>query len=114
MKVHGGVDVLIHIFLTSALAGGEWSASRPSRFTPAKEPPGSHWIGGWVDPRVGLDGMERRKFLTLTGLEIRTLGRPAHSQSLYQVGYPGSYKCAARKSRIGIVSSNILVHKVNA
>jgi hypothetical protein len=26
--------IYIHIFLTSALAGGEWSVSRPGRFTP--------------------------------------------------------------------------------
>jgi hypothetical protein len=32
MKANGGVDVKIHIFLTSALVGGEWSASRPGRF----------------------------------------------------------------------------------
>jgi hypothetical protein len=38
MKANGVVDVEIHIFLTSALAGGEWSASRPGRFTPGKEP----------------------------------------------------------------------------
>jgi hypothetical protein len=37
MKAYGGVDVEIHIFLTSGLAGGEWSASRPGRFTPGKE-----------------------------------------------------------------------------
>jgi hypothetical protein len=29
MKAYEGVDVYIHIFLTSALAEGEWSASRP-------------------------------------------------------------------------------------
>jgi hypothetical protein len=28
----------IHAFLTSALVGGEWSASRPGRFIPEKEP----------------------------------------------------------------------------
>jgi hypothetical protein len=28
MKANGGVEVYIHIFLTSVLAGGEWSASR--------------------------------------------------------------------------------------
>jgi hypothetical protein len=38
MKAYGGVDALIHIFLTSALAGGEWSASRPGRFTPGEKP----------------------------------------------------------------------------
>jgi hypothetical protein len=32
MKTYGGVNVEIHIFLTSALVGAEWSASRPDRF----------------------------------------------------------------------------------
>jgi hypothetical protein len=33
--------------LTSALEGGEWSASRPGRaLPPGKEPPGTHCIGG--------------------------------------------------------------------
>jgi hypothetical protein len=38
MKEYGGVDVYIHVFLTSALVGGEWSASRTGRFTPRDEP----------------------------------------------------------------------------
>jgi hypothetical protein len=42
-----GVDVLIHIFLTSALVGGEWSTSRSGRFTPGERAPGTHSIGGW-------------------------------------------------------------------
>jgi hypothetical protein len=29
MKTYGGVDVWIHVFMTSAQIGGEWSASRP-------------------------------------------------------------------------------------
>jgi hypothetical protein len=31
--------------LTSPLDGGEWSASRPGRFTPRERVPGTHWIG---------------------------------------------------------------------
>jgi hypothetical protein len=85
MKAYGGVDVYINIYFTSALAGGEWSASRPCRFTR-----GTHWIGGWVDRRAGLDDLERRKFFTLLGLELRHLGRLARSQSLYRLSYPGS------------------------
>jgi hypothetical protein len=73
MKAYGGVDVYIHIFLSSALAGGEWSASRPGRFTPGERAPGTHWIGGWFDPRAGLDDSEKRKFLTLPGLELQPL-----------------------------------------
>jgi hypothetical protein len=90
MKAYGVVDVYIHIFLTSALAGGEWSGSRPCRFTPGEEAPGTHWIGGWVDPRDGLDHVEKRKFLSLPELELRPLGRPARRQSLYRLCYPGS------------------------
>jgi hypothetical protein len=67
-----GVDVYIHIFLISALVGDEWSTSRPGRFTP-----GTHWIGCWVDLRAALDDLEKRKFLTLPGFELRPLGRPA-------------------------------------
>jgi hypothetical protein len=89
MKAYGKVDVHIHIFLTSALVGGEWSASRPYRFTPGKEPR-YPLIVGWVGPRASLDGVKKRKFLTLFGLELRLFSRPAHSQSLYRLRYPGS------------------------
>jgi hypothetical protein len=42
-----------------------------------------------VDLRAGLDDVEKRKFLNLPGLELRPLGRPARSQSLYRLCYPG-------------------------
>jgi hypothetical protein len=61
-----------------ALVGDEWSASRPYRFNPGERAPGTHWIGGWVDLRAGLDDL-KRQFLTLPGLELRPLGRPARS-----------------------------------
>jgi hypothetical protein len=82
----------MHIFFTSALAGGEWSASRPCRFIP-----GTHWVGDWVDPRAGLDDVEMRKFLTLPGLELLPLARPASSQSQYRLSHPSSL---VNKSRI--------------
>jgi hypothetical protein len=75
-----------------ALAGGEWSVSRPGSFTPGERAPGAHCTGGWVDTRADLDDMEKRKFLTLLGLELRTLSRPARSQSLYRLRYPGSQR----------------------
>jgi hypothetical protein len=43
-----------------------------------------------VDTRTGLDDVGRRKCLTLPGLELRHLCRPARSQSLYRLRYPGS------------------------
>jgi hypothetical protein len=48
-------------YLTSALDGGEWSASRPGRFTPRERDPGTHWIGGWGGPRAVLDTVVKRK-----------------------------------------------------
>jgi hypothetical protein len=47
--------------LTSALDGGEWSVSRPGRFTPKERAPGIHWIGGLVGLRAGLDAVVERK-----------------------------------------------------
>jgi hypothetical protein len=72
MKAYREVNVQIHIFLTSALVWGELTALRPGRFTL-----GTHRVGGWVDPRAGLDDLEKRKFMILPGLELRPLGRPA-------------------------------------
>jgi hypothetical protein len=59
MKAYGGVDVYIHIFFTSALAEGEWSASHPCRFTPGERAPGTNWTGSWVGPRADLDDVEK-------------------------------------------------------
>jgi hypothetical protein len=65
MNTYGGVDVQIYVFL--ALVDGEWSASRPSRITPAENRPDTHWRQGWVGPRAGMDGTDKWKFLTLPG-----------------------------------------------
>jgi hypothetical protein len=46
MKIYGGVDVQIHVFLNLELVGNEWSASRSGHFTPRERAPGTHWIGG--------------------------------------------------------------------
>jgi hypothetical protein len=65
--------------------GTRWrlgSASGPGRFTP-----GTHWIGGWVGPRAGLEDVKTIKFVTTPGLELRSLGRPARSQSLCRLSY---------------------------
>jgi hypothetical protein len=43
-----------------------------------------------MDPRAGLDNVEKKEFLTLPGLELRPFGRSARSQSLYRLRYLGS------------------------
>jgi hypothetical protein len=59
------------IFLTSALAGGEWSASRPCRFTPGERAPRINWIGDWADPGTGPDDVD--KILDPAGTRTPTL-----------------------------------------
>jgi hypothetical protein len=60
-------------------------------------------LGG---PREGLDDEEKTKFLTFPGLELWPLCRPARSQSLYRLCYPGSklYKILC-KAQIFFVTS---------
>jgi hypothetical protein len=57
-------------------------------FTSGERVPSTHWIGGWLCPRAGLDDVEKRKILPLPGLKIRPLGRPVSSQSLYDCAIP--------------------------
>jgi hypothetical protein len=87
MKAYGRMNVQIHVFLASSLVGGEWSASRPGRFTLEERAICTNLVGGWVGPRADLDDVEKRKFLTIPGLELRTLSSPARSQSLYRLPF---------------------------
>ena len=68
---------------TSALDGGWWSAPRPGRFTPGKDPVLIVQEAGWVPGPVWTSAEN----LALTG--IRSPDRPARSESLYRLSYPG-------------------------
>jgi hypothetical protein len=71
-------------FMILALDEGEWSASRPAALYLRGKDPGTHCTGGWVGLRAGLDTEVRRKILLpLPGIEPRSPGRPARSQTLY-------------------------------
>jgi hypothetical protein len=59
------------------------------RFTPGERTPGTHWIGGWVGPRAGLDAETRRKILC--PCRGSNPDRPARSQTLYCLSYHGSH-----------------------
>jgi hypothetical protein len=65
MKAYLGVEVYLHAFLISALDGNNRSASRTGRFIPRERAPVTHWIGGWVGPRAGLDAVVKRKITSL-------------------------------------------------
>jgi hypothetical protein len=78
-------------FLTSALGRSEWSAWRPCRFTSREKALGTHCIGGWVGPRVGLNVMEKRK-ISCPYREWNPDSSAVHpvAYSLQWPSYPGS------------------------
>jgi hypothetical protein len=90
MEAHGGERrYSSYSYLTSALDGGKWSASRPGRaLTPTERTPGTHWIGGWVGLRTSLDAGARRKILCPR--RGSNLDHPARSQIMYCLSYRGS------------------------
>jgi hypothetical protein len=83
MKMCGWNGSIAPPFLSSTRDGREWSASRSGRFTNGETAFLTHWIGGSVGLRTGLDAIENRKFLHLRGIKSRP--------SLYRLSYLGSY-----------------------
>jgi hypothetical protein len=69
--------------------GSEWTASRPCRFTSGERVPDTHWIGGWVGPRSGLNAVERRKIVHFRESNPR---HPARNPSLYWLMYPTPWR----------------------
>ena len=54
-------------WLSLAIYGCVWSASRPGRFTPRERAPIMHWIGSWVGPTEGLPLWRGEEFLDPVG-----------------------------------------------
>jgi len=52
----GNRGIALYGFLTSALDGGEWSASHTGRFTSGEKAP-----VGWAGPTAGLDAVAKTK-----------------------------------------------------
>jgi hypothetical protein len=78
-----GSGCIGQVFLTSALVGGEWLASRPTgRFTLGER----SWL---VGPQSRSKRHGKVKIIAPPGLELRPLGHPACNQSLYRLRYPG-------------------------
>jgi hypothetical protein len=93
---HGGAWVerrySFYSFLTSALDGGEWSASRPGRGLPRGKDPLytlDRRLGG-PQSRSGHRSW-RKNPLPMPGIEPRSTSRTVHSQTLYWLSYPGSH-----------------------
>ena len=71
--------------MTSALRWGWWSAPRPGRFTPGKDPVPIVQEAGWAL------GPVRKGAENLARTVIRSPDRPARSESLYRLRYPGPF-----------------------
>jgi hypothetical protein len=61
-----------------------WVVNATPRLIFPQEGPGTHCIGGWVGPRAVLEGCRKS---TPTG--IQSPDRPALSDPLYRLSYPG-------------------------
>ena len=70
---------------TSALDGSGWSAPRPGRFTPGKDPVSIVQEVGWAPGPVWTDA---ENLAPPTG--IRSPDLPARSESLYRLSYLSS------------------------
>jgi hypothetical protein len=100
MKAYGGVDVLIPLFWPRHYLEMSSQFHAAAGFTHEDGALDSLWIRGWVDSRTGLDDVEGRKFLTITGFELRPLGSPARSQSLYRIRSSGSLLHVCREDKL--------------
>jgi hypothetical protein len=67
-------------------AGGGGGGQGHAPAAVPQEWPGTHSIGRWVGPEEGLDRLE--KFHPPAGFE--SPDRPARSESLYRLSYPGT------------------------
>jgi len=65
------VEVQLHTFLTSALAGGEWSASHPGRFSLREKAPVQNGQEARRGPRAGPDAVAKRKVPPPAGTQNR-------------------------------------------
>jgi hypothetical protein len=70
-------------FTTSALDGGEWSASRPGRALPPGKGPSVHIVqeAGWASEPVWTQRLEEKILSPLQGIKLSP-GRPVRSQTL--------------------------------
>jgi len=77
--------------LTSALDGGEWSASQSGCFTSRERAPSTRWIGGRVGPRAVLDAVVKRK---ISGLRRESNSRTPIVQPIAsEVPYREQIQC---------------------
>jgi hypothetical protein len=84
--------------MTATLEGAEWSAARPGRFTPGKDPVPILQEAGWAPGLVWTGGKSHPH-------QDSILDCPAGSQSLYQLSYPAHIAvCILKKYKMNTMS----------
>jgi hypothetical protein len=73
------LEVKFHSFLTSAIYGSEWSASRSDRFTSGTQVPGINWNGAWLCQEPPWEFLKMEIFLSPRGIKRPIHGRPTRS-----------------------------------
>jgi hypothetical protein len=68
------MEIRLHLFLTSAIVGAEWSASHAGCVPPAGIASSTHWIGGWIG-----QFWKGKNILFLLEIETRFLDSPVRS-----------------------------------
>jgi hypothetical protein len=88
----GGEEVKLLLILDLGTRWGEWSASRPSRALAQGKGPLVPTIqeAGWASEQVWPQRLEEKSF-TLPGIEPRSPGGPARSQTQYWLSYPAHH-----------------------
>ena len=81
VKAYWVVEVQLHSFLTSALDGDVWLASRFGCFAT-----GTNWIGGWVATRAGLEKLWRREQSLAAARNWTTIPRSSASYPSHYTG----------------------------
>jgi hypothetical protein len=87
---------------TSTFSWNRHKLEVSGQLTPSCFTPGTRWMGSSLEPWTSLNDLERRKFLTLSGLELLHLDRPARSQLLYRLRCHGSYNTVNSCSNIAL------------
>jgi hypothetical protein len=90
MKAYWGMEVQRHSFFDLGTRW-RWVVSFTTRSFYLRErppPPNTHWIGGWVGPRAGLDAMVKSKIPSPCRDSTPPLSIP--QSSAIPLSYPGS------------------------
>jgi hypothetical protein len=87
-NTYGGVVEGLHAYLTSALEGSRWSASRSGPCNREERPQKTHWTEGQVGDFFG----KRKYRLSTSGIDPRFLGCPADSLFTISTNYQRTYR----------------------